>query len=337
MSGASIPYHLRPHKSVDRRLFFDLLERFQRWKSLKNAAYISMGAFPLEDHRLAHRLLGITNLIAFDRDESVVARQIFNKPVSSCHCICKSSGEIVDDLDRVLNDCGIQNPEQLIIWLDYTDPKELGVQIREFQSLLDKIKEGDFVRVTVNANPKELTPPTGTGAVLATKTMRNQFDQLKSQIGEYLPSSASPSDMTPEGLSVLLSQAFGASALKALPISGNYNFSPLSLVRYADTTQMLSISGTIIHKRKERQVKQRIDMDSWPFASTHWNDVKKLVVPSLTLREKLYLERGVAEKNEKELIDELGFSMAGEIDMKSFISSYKNYYRFYPIMLPTET
>ena len=31
MRGASVPYHLRPHKSVDRRLFLDLLMRFERW------------------------------------------------------------------------------------------------------------------------------------------------------------------------------------------------------------------------------------------------------------------------------------------------------------------
>lgn len=336
MSSASIPYHLRPHKSVDRRLFFDLLSRFQRWKSLNNSVYISMGAFPLEDHRLAHRLLGIKNLIAFDRDESVVARQAFNKPISSCSCICKSSGEVIDDLENILSACGFPDPEQIIIWLDYTDPKEIGLQIREFQALLDKIKEGDFVRVTVNANPKELAPPVESGATLATKTMKNQFEQLKSQIGEYIPSNAQPSDMTPEGLSLILSQAFGAAALEALPVSGNYCFTPLSVVRYADTTQMLSVSGTIVNKRKEMQVKKRIDADSWPFSSANWSDIKKLVVPSLTLREKLYIEHGINSKDENQIIDDLGFSSAGDIEMKSFIESYRNYYRFYPIMLPTE-
>jgi hypothetical protein len=296
-----------------------------------------MGAYPLEDHRLAHRLLGITNLLAFDREESVVARQKFNKPVGTCHCLCKTSGEIVDDLDGILKSCGIENPERIVIWLDYTDPKEIGVQIREFQALLDKLKEGDFVRVTVNANPKNLEEIPASGAVLVTKTMRNQFEQLKSQIGDYLPSGASASDMTPERFPLLLAQAFGASALKAMPVTGSYAFLPLSLVRYADTTQMLSISGTVVHKREASRVRHRLEMESWPFASMHWGDVKKLVVPTLTLREKLYLERGVTEKNEKEIIDDLGFSTAGEIDMESFIESYKNYYRFYPIMLPTET
>ena len=75
MSGASLPYHLRPHKSVDRRLFLDLLMRLERWRPLVDYAYISMGAYPLEDHKLVHRHLGIDKLIAFDNDEKIVARQ----------------------------------------------------------------------------------------------------------------------------------------------------------------------------------------------------------------------------------------------------------------------
>ena len=73
MSGASIPYHLRPHKSVDRRLFLDLLTRYERWKPLADYIYISMGAYPLEDHKLVHRHLGISRLISFDLENDTVA------------------------------------------------------------------------------------------------------------------------------------------------------------------------------------------------------------------------------------------------------------------------
>lgn len=336
MGGSSIAYHLRPHKAVDRRLFFDLLTRFQRWKSLSDAVYISMGAFPLEDHRLAHRILGLTRLIAFDREETVVARQRFNKPIESCHCLCKTSDEVVSDLDGILKDCGFPNPERVVVWLDYTDPKQIGEQVREFQTLIGKLNEGDFVRVTVNANPKELAPVSDTGAALVTKTMRNQFDQIKLRIGDYLPSSASPADMTSEGLSLILAQAFASASLKALPFSGDIVFAPLSIVRYTDTTQMLSISGALVHKKREKRVRRRLGMSSWPFSSENWSDIRNLVVPSLTLRERLFLEREITEKNDEEIIDALGFSSAGEIDIKIFLESYKRYYRFYPTILPVE-
>ena len=102
MSGSTIPYHLRPHKSVDRRIFLDLLSRFERWKSLSEYAYVSMGAYPVEDHKLVHRLLGIGRLLTFDADEGVVARQMFNRPILNCCCVQKKSGEIVANLDAIL-------------------------------------------------------------------------------------------------------------------------------------------------------------------------------------------------------------------------------------------
>src|SRR5690348_4779175 len=98
MSGASIPYHLRPHKAVDRRLFLDLLTRFERWRSLSGYAYLSMGAYPLEDHKLVHRLFGLTKLVAFDLEAEVVARQNFNKPIDTCRCVQMKSGDVVADI-----------------------------------------------------------------------------------------------------------------------------------------------------------------------------------------------------------------------------------------------
>ncbi|WP_295953778.1 O-methyltransferase [uncultured Xanthomonas sp.] len=336
MSGSSIAYHLRSHKAVDRRLFIDLLTRYERVRSLASAVYISMGAYSLEDHRLVHRVLGIKKLIAFDLEDHIVSRQKFNRPIEECFCIKKSSGEFVDEFDSVLSSCGCGDATSVVVWLDYTDPKQIGSQIREFQSLLDKLREGDFVRVTINANPKELHTEATNGPVLVTKAMQNQFDSIKASIGDYLPSTASCNDMTAEGLAILLSQAFGSAALKALPLSGRTIFAPLSIVRYADTTQMLSISGAIAARDRMDQLRSEMDLKSWPFASTDWCDIKRLVVPAITLRERLFLERSIMNKSDADIEQELGFSLFGETDVKLFLESYKKYYRFYPTFLPAE-
>jgi hypothetical protein len=223
MSGASIPYHLRPHKSVDRRLFLDLLTRFERWKPLTDHVYVSMGAYPLEDHKLVHRQLGLSRLIAFDLEEGVVARQKFNRPIETCHCLHKNSGEIISHLDAILSECMFSNPAGIIVWLDYTSPGQLGHQIREFESLLDKLRTGDLIRVTVNAQPNALVEPPMPGAnpPLAKEKRERQFHNLKSRIGEFLPSETGPDDMTPEGLPLAISKSFGAAALKALPVTGD--------------------------------------------------------------------------------------------------------------------
>jgi len=336
MSGSSIAYHLRSHKSVDRRLFIDLLTRYERSRSLANTAYISMGAYSLEDHRLVHRVLGITKLIAFDYDAEIVRRQEFNRPVGSCVCVNKSSGEFIDEFESIIKEYGCEGATSFVIWLDYTDPKQIGAQIREFESLLDRLLEGDIVRVTVNANPKELQAGVGSTAVLVTKAMENQFASLKSMIGDYLPSTAGPEDMTAKGLAVLLSQAFAAAALKALPLAGRKIFAPLSIVRYADTTQMLSITGAVVARDGKDRLRAIMDLNEWPFSSADWSDIKQLVVPAITLRERLYLERSIMSKDDAEIQEELGFCAFGEAKVVDFLDSYRKYYRFYPTFVPAE-
>jgi hypothetical protein len=338
MSAASIPYHLRPHKSVDRRLFLDLLARFERWRPLSDYVYISMGAYPLEDHKLVHRLIGIPRLIAFDLDVDIVARQSFNKPVGSCCCLQRKSADLISNLDAVLAECEFSGGSGIIIWLDYSDPRQIGYQIREFQELLGKLRAGDIVRITVNAHANDLLDPQDSGSkpLLATVKMTKQFQNLKSRIGDFLPSQTSSKDMTPEGLPRVISMSFAAAALKALPMTGDNVFRPLSVVRYADAQQMLSITGVVVARNDEKDMLDRVDMKSWPFASNEWTIIHRLVVPALTIRERLFLERGIMNISFDELVSQLGFETAAEVKIHDFLESYKQYYRFYPTLLATE-
>ncbi|HEY0600941.1 O-methyltransferase [Brevundimonas sp.] len=336
MSGASIPYHLRPHKAVDRRIFVDLLSRIERWRPLSEYVYLSMGAYPLEDHKLIHRTLGVTRLIAFDYDPAIVARQTFNRPIGSCHCVEKSSGDVVAELDQVLDQCGFGDPAGVIVWLDYTDPKKLGEQIREFQSLLDRLSAGDVVRVTVNAHPNEMIEASGGKPLLKEERRAKQFQSLQGRIKEFMPSWASADHMNETDLPKVIAESFAAAALKALPVSGALTFRPLSMVRYADSAQMLSMTGVVAKRSDEGELLARLGIQTWPFASDTWSDIHKLVVPNLTLRERLFLEREVVTTGPDQIVNALGFDAAGEISVADFIDSYKRYYRFYPTLLTAE-
>lgn len=339
MSGDAVPYHLRPHKSVDRRVFLDLLSRFERWRPVSQYAYVSMGAYPLEDHRLIHRVMGITRLIAFDLDKHVVERQKFNKPIESCWCLHRKSEEIIEKFDYILEkECNIEASAGVIVWLDYTNPRQLGKQIREFQSLLDKLRVGDVVRVTVNAHPNSFIEPQieGEAPILAAKKRERQYQNLKSRIGEFLPSETSPDHMTFEELPRAISVAFGAAALKAFPATGSNLFCPLSIVRYADTEQMLSMTGAVMPRNSRDDILRSLNMSEWPFASIDWSAIHRLVVPALTLRERLFLERGIVSESPDNLIRELGFHAASGVNLSEFLESYRNYYRFYPTLLSAD-
>lgn len=339
MSASSLPYHLRPHKAVDRRLFVDLLGRCERWRSLADAAYISMGAYPLEDHKLVHRTLGLRKLVAFDRDEEIVKRQVFNRPVAGCKCVRRSSGEIVAGLDTLLADVGYDDCRNVIVWLDYTSPAELSEQIREFETLLDKLTEGDIVRVTVNANAGALytvRPQTGVPTPSATAIKKLRFDKLEDRIGDYLPADAVPADMTDEDLPPILSRAFGKAVMNAFPTSGHLTFVPLSIVRYADGQQMLSMTGMVVRRSEEDDMRERLGLEDWRFASKSWSDVHRLAVPDLTLRERLLLEREIGTTSTADLKRKLGFDFSMLSVGDRFLDDYEHYYRFYPNLLAAE-
>ncbi len=336
MSGETIPYHLRPHKAVDRRLFLDLLGRLERWRSLHDHVYVSMGAYPLEDHRLVNRILGITRLLAFDMNPKIVARQQFNRPLDSCRCITSTSGELIDDFDRVLKDEGFDDARGAIVWLDYTDPKQLTQQVREFQTLLDKLTEGDIVRVTVNAHINlQIDSVAGSKNPTREEKQAKALHTIKSKMGEFLPSNVTVEDMTDAGFASVISRSFGSAAHKAFQSTGANTFKPLSIVRYSDGTQMLSMTGMVVARAKIQEIDAKMQWASWPFASSDWGTVHHLVVPNLTLRERLFLEKGVGREAE-DLIGELGFTEASEIPLRDFLASYKNYYRFYPTLLAAD-
>ncbi|WP_420414379.1 O-methyltransferase [Roseibium sp.] len=338
MSASTLPYHLRPQKSVDRRLFLDLLNRFERHRSLKNYAYISMGAYPLEDHKLVHRLLGVTRLIAFDFSQDIVNRQKFNRPINSCHCFCMKSGELIDNIDDVLSDANAADCSGIIVWLDYTAPSQIGEQIREFQTLIDRLSENDLVRITVNAHPPALGEFKDENGKRLDKlaTRKKRFERLKSRIGDYLQTEITSDHMTDDYLPLALSGAFGKAASKALPPTSGRSFMPLSIVRYADGHQMLSITGMISKRTEKEAVWNALEMSAWPFASKAWNEIHRLFVPDLTLRERMVLDRSVATGSYAGVAEELGFSFDQDVDLNSFLDNYKDFYRFYPSLLTAE-
>jgi hypothetical protein len=203
---------------------------------------------------------------------------------------------------------------------------------------LDGLRAGDVVRVTVNAHPHAvLDQPTTDGKpLLVTEKRSRQFQKLKQRMGDFLPSWATSDHMTAAGLPRVLAESFAGSALKALPVGGANVFCPLSIVRYADGQQMLSITGTLVARGEENELLRRLDLQSWPFASTDWKTIHELVVPDLTVRERLFLERGVITRSAGELVAELGFETASDVKIAEFLENYKSYYRFYPTLLSAE-
>ena len=74
-SPSSVPFHLRPNKYVERRVFIELLDYVHGAFGMSNALYISMGGRLLEDHRLVHDAFRTRRLISIEADADAVINQ----------------------------------------------------------------------------------------------------------------------------------------------------------------------------------------------------------------------------------------------------------------------
>lgn len=334
MSGATLPYRLRPHKAVDRRLFLELLNRYERWKDLESHAYISMAAFAMEDQKLVHRLLGIERLLAFDMHSDVVGRQKFNRPTAGTKCVQSTATDLVRDIVANVESAGITGAAGYIVWLDYTDPKQIGQQLADFHSLLTQLAPNDIVRVTVNANWDWWAGKSYPNAPIAIDVRQKKaMAKLQLNLKTYLPTDVKAESLDEHGICVAIARSFGKAAGQA--VRGSRSFEPLSIIRYADGQQMLTITGAVTTLSATPDLRGKLGLGSWAFASSNWSDVKYIAVPDLTARERLFLERE-AYRGEPDLTATLGFNIEAAAEMPGFVENFSRYYRHYPAFSSVE-
>ena len=160
-AASSLPYQLRPNKAVDRELFLSLLARVSGSLRIETYAYIGLGGPFLEDFRLIHSRLGITDLVCVEEEEAVHRRQLFNRPAPCVDCKHDTLEEFIDSTE-------FEKP--VIIWFDYTDPKKITDQIERFSETVLFVRLNSILRITLNANAGSLgipkaaeiqTPPDG--------------------------------------------------------------------------------------------------------------------------------------------------------------------------------
>lgn len=329
--GSYVPYPIRQNKFVDRRVFIDLLARVDRYRPMQDYAYIGLGGFALEDHRLVHSTFGLTRLISIKGNPSVIGRQTFNKPVE---CICfrtATTKQFLDDFEQHLSAADVDLSSPLAVWFDYTAPKDIGRQLQEFHILLEKLKSGDVVRVTVNAHPPAYT--SGAPSDTAEEVADRRRKILDERLAEYMPADADASEMTEPQLPVVLARAFRIATLRA-SLPAGVKFRLLSIVRYADTHQMLSLTGILLTNSEYRSFVRRTDFKNWPYRSLAWDDVEHVRVPYLTVRERMFIDQLLPKYEAEEIVGKMrnaGFLVGdGEEDTIEIVAAYKRFYRFYP-------
>lgn len=317
MSGSSIPYHLRQNKAIDRNLFVDLLSRVARFKNISEYTYVGMGGPYLEDFRHIHAALRIQNMISFEMDANVFARQKFNRPISCIDLLHQSSGEFIANFDF---------PDNYIVWLDYTTPSKLGEQLAELETLVSKLPEGSVFKVTLNASASSLGTPNDGSDLQAHRVAR-----AKVVLGSYAPAVISKDNVTGNGYPKLLMRAVEAAAKKGVAGRARAMVQPLAGFSYKDGQTMLTFTGVVLNRVDRDPFVSSTRLRHWDFSSLDWQDPVEISVPEMSFKERLSVESMLPESDSPTIMTRMGYYLGESAEeAEALLGNFVKYYRKYP-------
>ena len=330
MSAADIAYHLRSGKFADRALFVELLRRLERWRSFDDCAYVSMGGYTMADHAQVSRVLGLKTLVSFDEDDSTVRRAKFNRPTDAVEVRRASAKEVAERMDDLFEVWGIRSDEGRIVWFDFTTPKRLQDDLSAFGRLVTTSAPGDVLRITLNADPRNLPLAKPSGEELTNEDRKRR--RLENILDDADFEADDPNVYA--DLPRILARAIGRISTKA---AGRRRRTVcLSSVAYSDGTQMVSVTLAITSQPSNASTvshdpRGEAKLDDWSLASKQWDHVHDLRVQALTSRERDHLERRLPSTPIADILSEMGIEkLPGLTDPVAHFERYRDLVRFYP-------
>ena len=286
MGSDSVPnYRLRINKVADRELFIGVLTRLAHLLGIENYQYIGLGGPFLEDFRLVHSRLGISDLVCIEEDEDVHKRQIFNRPTNNIKFEWANMIDYLDDL---------KFEKSVIIWFDYSSTSELRRTIDSFTNIIPEVPMNSILRITINANPSSLGEMNDSKFLAwkeEKKTGENmlqewRLERLKDRISSYLPSSTNPTNLYTKKYGLTLLKSVEIAIAKKMRGLHDRKCIWLLVTHYADGQPMVTATILVCNK-KDREITKAVR--EWSFAS---NPTKPIILdlPVLSSKERLVLE-----------------------------------------------
>lgn len=330
-SGGSIPFQLRPNKYVERLLFMELLEYVNAAFGLSDGAYISMGGLSLEDHRLFHERFKSTNLVSIDKERVAISRQEFNRAFPFIDCQLLSTADLIEDFDDVVADTG--SPGPVVIWLDFTSPRERNAQLREVQDLVARLTSGSIVKVSLNANPETLATREGRPFE---DFQREAAGFLQDQLGEYSPAEQlNPEEMHAAGVANILLDAVRIASLAGASGTTHTSVWPLASFRYTDGFHQMLTTTFMIATEDDWDALTGAGFLDWEFARASWNEAQPIKVPNLTVKEQLLIAEYVGQSDAQTCVADLPFELHTETaEAVRQVEEYFRHYLRYPTFVP---
>lgn len=302
----AINYSLRPSKSIQRHVVFDGVKMLQAHLDLDKLMYIGFGSIWFTDFVIAHRVLGVDDMISIEGNEVGYKRALFNSPYATVRVEHGMSGEV---LPRLFADEGIRNRPWLI-WLDYD--YELDESVRD-----------DIRAVIENAPVNSILLATFNGHEMGYGRTPERPDRLRDLLGalvpDDLPKAACKDDRMQDTLADL---SLGYMRSVAVEVARPGGFVPAFRAIYRDGAPMVTVGGILPARGAARIAADLVAEPSWPC-----RPAIPIKVPHLTLREAAVLQAQLPRNDRltRAAVQALGFDLEDEQ-----IAAFEAYYRQYP-------
>jgi hypothetical protein len=299
-------YQLRPSKYVERKIFVEALQHLRNaGYKISNYRYLGFGSYYYVDFILFNQFLSIRKMTCLEKDRDIEKRMKFNKPFKFIKLCMK---DILNYLPEIKND------EKYIIWLDYEAPLNKEI-LHCIGSLVGILMDESVLIVTVNATPG--VPPCEL-CVEASKRIETLKSGFRKDLYPFCGEIAGP-DITGVGLPRMFARTIRARINEALKGRPSDDFFQIFNYVYKDGQRMFTFGGVI--DRKDNKAKILKALDGLKYLNFN-EEPKKISIPSLTVREKLFLDQKLGKKK---IVGKLPFELSKEEK-----NSYVEYARHCP-------
>ena len=314
-SSDVVNYALRPNKSVERKLVFEVLSTMSPVLNLPGYRYVGLGAPWFVDFVMAHRQLTIVDMISIEQDEILASRAEFNKPYA---CVSVIHG----DSQTVLPELPLEELP-LLVWLDYDTSLE-GPVLTDLSTLCRRVQAGSVIIVTINAH-KERLPKHDVND----NEYESFADRMRALAGDLIPPEVPMEATQASGYPPYLASVLFDQMHRQVRKAGREGEAllPILNIGYSDNAPMVTVGGLIADQQRVDQVKAVLEgknLGAFLDQKRHL----KIGVPPLTLKEKAVLDQLLpcSDPPNEDDLQGIGFRLK-----PSQIEAYHKFYLYYPM------
>ncbi len=301
-----VNYSLRPSKSIERALAFDGLKRLQNAMDTLDQVYLGFGSVWFSDFQIAHRTLGIKDMVSMESNDIGYARAKFNLPYRTVRILNKKSNDALPELFLDKSICD----RPWIIWLDYDCAFNSDI-VDDIRSVVENAPPNSILLITFDASDdrKSYALPKDRKAILERLFSKSLPELTRDDVDQGLP----------ETIARLTTELMISAAVESGRPGG---FIPAFNMIYQDTATMVTIGGVLPRPGASSSARAAISSPGWPATPE-----MRIVAPHLTVREAAVLQSQLprSKKLTRAAVRKLGFDL-----QEDQLSSFERYYLYYP-------